>query len=156
MFSSIKIADQAPAFKLKGYFTNKEIEIQLEDLKGKSVVLVFYPSDFTEDTKAQLLFLNKKYADFTSHNIYVLACTIDSPVIHTAFVESIGGLDFPIVSDVHHTTCMDYNVYDEDNARSFHGMYIIDSEGILKWYTVSDRSIDIDFETIVQITSKGE
>lgn len=150
MFSTIKVSDQAPIFNLKGYHNKKNVTITLEDIKSKWVVLFFYPSDFSSLTTKELKSFEKNYINFTQKNTEIVACSVDSPIIHEAFVESIGELSFPLVSDIHHTTCMDYNVYDEDNARAFSGVFIINPKGILTWYSVNDGTLEQNSSDILK------
>lgn len=141
MFSSIKILDVAPQFSLKGFHKDMTVNVDLESLREKWVVLFFYTSDYMTSSVAELQSINAHYKKLAEKNTIILGISIDSAIVHEAFVTSIGGLEFPLLSDSHHTTCIDYNVYDEENAQPFSGTFVIDPLGALAWYCVNNSKV---------------
>jgi peroxiredoxin 2/4 len=151
MFSTLKIGQSAPVFKLKGSYGDEIKKYDLGDYKGKWVVLFFYPADFTFICPTEVMGFSSRIVDFDNRNIQLLGCSIDSPFVHSAWAKHLGGVKFPLLSDVHHTASMDYNVYDEDEAQSLRGTFIIDPEGNLKWYQISDNSIGRSVSEVLRV-----
>jgi peroxiredoxin 2/4 len=159
MFSTLKIGQQAPNFKLKGAFNNEIKKYDLTDYKGKWVVFFFYPADFTFICPTEVMSFNSCIKDFAEKNVQVLGCSVDSQFVHIAWSKDLGGINFPLLSDVHHTVSMDYNVYDEDEAQSLRGTFIIDPEGNLKWYQISDNNIGrsiVEIGRVIDALQTGE
>ncbi len=151
MFSTLKVGQKAPHFKLKGSLKGEHKVWDLSELHGKWVVFFFYPADFTFVCPTEVQGFHKQIQDFRDKNVEVLGCSVDSPFVHDAWAESLGGVDYPLLSDVHHTACMDYNVYLEDEAEALRGTFIIDPEGILKWYQISDNNVGRSVEEILRV-----
>jgi peroxiredoxin 2/4 len=151
MFSTLKIGQQAPNFKLKGAYSNEITKYDLANYKSKWVVLFFYPADFTFICPTEVIGFNSFLDEFNSKNVQVLGCSVDSPYVHLAWSKDLGVVNFPLLSDVHHTASMDYNVYDEDEAQSLRGTFIIDPDGNLKWYQISDNNIGRSVKEVLRV-----
>jgi peroxiredoxin 2/4 len=151
MFSTLKIGQLAPNFRLKGTLGAEIKKYDLVDYKGKWVVLFFYPADFSFICPTEVMGFNSYLQDFSDKNVQVLGCSVDSPFVHSAWVKDLGGVDFPLLSDMHHTASMDYSVYDEDEAQSMRGTFVIDPEGTLKWYQISDNSVGRSVKEILRV-----
>jgi len=151
MFNTLKVGHAAPEFNLKGVASGKDGQWQLSALKGKWVILFFYPADFTFVCPTEVQGFQQELASFQAKNVEVLGCSVDSHHVHRAWAETLGGIDYPLLADVHHTTCMDYNVYIEEEAQALRGTFIIDPEGILRWYQISDNNVGRNVEEISRV-----
>ncbi|MBC7471768.1 MAG: peroxiredoxin [candidate division SR1 bacterium] len=141
MFSTLKIGQPAPSFKLKGALNSQISRYDLVDYKGKWVVFFFYPADFSSICPTEVMGFNSCIADFDVKNTQILGCSVDSPFAHIAWAKDLGKIAFPLLSDAHHTASMDYSVYDENEAQSLRGTFIIDPESNLRWYQISDKNV---------------
>ena len=151
MFTTLKINQPAPNFKLKGVAAGQEGLWDLSEMKGKWVVFFFYPADFTFICPTEVKGFQSGLKQFQDRNVEVLGCSVDSHHVHRAWAESLGGIDYPLLSDVHHTVSMDYNVYLEEDAQSLRGTFIIDPEGKLKWYQISDNNVGRSVEEVLRV-----
>ncbi|KAF7267863.1 hypothetical protein GWI33_018945 [Rhynchophorus ferrugineus] len=126
--------------------------IQLSDYKGKYVVLVFYPLDFTFVCPTELIALDERIADFKALNTEVIGCSIDSHFTHLGWMNTerskggLGPLRYPLLSDINKQIARDYDVLLENEGIALRGLFIIDPKGILRQITVNDlpigRSVD--------------
>jgi peroxiredoxin 2/4 len=151
MFSTLKIGQPAPNFKLKGAYNNDIKSYDLSDYRGKWIVFFFYPADFTFICPTEVTGFNAALKEFDEKNVQILGCSVDSPHVHIAWAASLGSINYPLLSDVHHTVSMDYNVYDEDEAQSLRGTFIIDPEGNLKWYQISDNNVGRSVQEVLRV-----
>lgn len=153
MFSALKIGHNAPDFELEGYANGSFGKWKLSDLKGKWVVLFFYPADFTFVCPTEVKAFDEMLPQFRAINTEVLGCSVDSKFVHKAWVEKelklTNGL--PLLADIHHSASIDYNVYVEEEAQSLRGTFIIDSEGKLRWYQISDNNIGRNSEEVLRV-----
>ncbi len=153
MFNTLKVGHKAPDFKLKGAKSGELGEWNLSEFKGKWTVFFFYPADFTFVCPTEVKSFQANLKKFEEKNAVVLGCSVDSPHVHLAWAESLGGIDYPLLSDVHHSTSIDYNVYVEEDALTLRGTFVIDPEGILKWYQISDNNIGRNVDEVLRVLS---
>lgn len=129
--SELSIGDQAPDFTLP---TNGNGEITLSGLKGKKVVLYFYPKDNTPGcTKESCSFRDHK-KDFESLNTQIIGLSKCSVKKHDNFVAK-QELNFPLASDENSDVCEQYGVWKEKSmyGKKFWGIerstFLIDEDG---------------------------
>lgn len=101
----LKIGDFAPAFA----GSSTQGEIKLSDYKGKNVVLIFYPQDFTPGCTKQLCSAQSAHDDYAGLDAVVVAVNPGSLESHRRFAEKYG-LRFPIVEDAEGTIRNAYDV----------------------------------------------
>ena len=80
------VTQEAPDFTANAVLADNTFgQIQLSSLRGKYVVLFFYPLDFTFVCPSEILAFNKKLADFKAKNCEVLGVSVDSRFTHLAW-----------------------------------------------------------------------
>ena len=151
---SLKVGQKAPDFALK---TTKDLEslehvARLADYQGKWLVLFFYPLDFTFVCPTEIRGFNSRLKEFQDAGAEVLGVSVDSVFSHRAWIKAspndggLGGLNYPLASDITKQASRDYGVLVEDEGIALRGLFIIDPEGILRYQVVSDlnvgRSVD--------------
>jgi peroxiredoxin 2/4 len=132
----VKVGQKAPAFSLAGHNTDKPVS--LESLKGKWVVLFFYPLDFTPVCGTEVAAFSKHYSEFKERNTEVLSVSIDSVYTHRAWAEKIGDVKFTLLSDMNKETGREYGVLLEDKGFHLRGTFIIDPEGVVQHMQVNN------------------
>lgn len=142
----------APHFEGTGVVNGELNKISLKDFKGKYLVLVFIPNAFTFVCPTELLAFNDRIKEFRDINTEILGISVDSAFTNLAWQGvkrsegGVGHLDIPMLSDPTHSICKDYGVYLEEMGHSLRGLFIIDSNGILRQITMNDlpvgRSVD--------------
>lgn len=105
----IKIGDKAPAFALE---TDSGEKISLKDLKGKTVVLYFYPKDMTSGCTQQACDFRDSSAAFKKKKAIVLGVSKDSVALHAKFKNKYE-LPFLLLSDAEGKVCEKYGVWKE-------------------------------------------
>jgi peroxiredoxin Q/BCP len=129
--SKIEPGHKAPAFKLQD---QDETTVSLSDLKGKWVVLYFYPKDDTPGCTTEACEFTDGIADFEDLNAEVLGCSPDSPEKHRGFIAK-HKLGVRLLSDPEHRVMATYGAWGEKNmyGRVIVGVIrstvIIDPEG---------------------------
>lgn len=144
MSDLVQIGKTAPNFITVGVFNNRIGTIKLSDYHGKKyVVLIFYPSNFTPVSPTELLRLNDRIAEFRKLSTQILAISVDSPFSHLHYLISKrtqGGLEklkYPLISDLNKAITKKYKLLTNDGF-AFPGLFIIDKEGIIQYYTVNN------------------
>lgn len=144
MVSSLQVGKLAPNFLTIGVYKNQLGKIRLSDYRGKKyVILVFYPANFISISVSELLKLNDQISEFKKLSAQILAVSIDSPFSHLQFLvttcnqNGLKELDYPLISDLTQKITNTYQLLTEDGL-AFPGLFIIDKEGIIQYYTVNN------------------
>ncbi len=149
MVSLIQVGQQAPEFKLEGTGG----QVRLSECKGKWTVLFFYPLDFTFVCPTEVTEFSKRIAEFKKLNAVVLGCSVDSVHSHKAWIKSLGGLDYPLLSDFNKQVSRQYGVLLEEKGHALRATFIIDPEGILRFMQVNDNNVGRNVTEILRVIS---
>src|SRR5438045_9311080 len=89
-------------------------KIQLSQLKGKKVILAFYPADWSPVCSDQMSLYNEMLKLFSGHNAQLVGISVDSKWCHLAFSEN-HKFHFPLLADFEQKSAVSklYEVYDE-------------------------------------------
>lgn len=135
----IKIGSPAHDFTLP---STQDKDIALKDLRGKYVVLFFYPLDFTPVWGTEVHEFNRMLKKFEGLNSTVLGVNTDSIPSHKAWIDSLGGIDYPLLSDYDKQLSKEYGVFlDVAGGIALRGTFIIDPDGILQYYSINNTSV---------------
>lgn len=128
---ALKVGDKAPAFKLKN---QDEDTISLSGLKGKPVVLYFYPKDDTPGCTKEACNFRDEFPKFGKLKAEIIGISTDSVKSHKKFAEKYG-LPFNLLADEKKQVVQEYGVWKEKNmyGRKYMGIerttFIINSDG---------------------------
>lgn len=144
MLESIQIGKMAPNFVTVGVYKNRLGKIRLSDYHGKKyVILFFYPANFTSVSSTELIQLSDRISEFRKLSTQILGVSVDSPFSHLHYLlskRSQGGVDqlnYPLISDLNQTITKKYQLLSDDGL-AFPGLFIIDKEGVIQYYTVNN------------------
>ncbi len=131
----LPIGTQAPDFAL---FTTPDQKIKLEDLKGKRVILAFYPADWSPVCGDQMALYNETLKFFHKQNAELLGISVDSKWCHLAFSQD-RKLHFPLLADFEPKGAVAklYDVYDEEEGECKRALYVLDEDGKIQWNYLS-------------------
>lgn len=136
---SLKVGDKAPRFT--GQDADKKT-ISLEDYRGaQNIFLVFYPLAFSSVCSVQLPNYNRNLEGFHSRDTEVIAISADSALSQHAFCDSLGGIDFPMLSDRKLEIAELYGVALPDGFTN-RAEFLIDKDGVLRWMNVEQSPGD--------------
>lgn len=136
----ITLETKAPEFCLPN---QDDVEICLRDLRGKWIVLYFYPKDNTPGCTAEACDFSEAAPDFSTLNAVILGVSADSTKSHRGFIEK-KDLSITLLSDESTSMMQEYGVWalKKNYGKEYMGIVrstiIIDPEGIVKamWKSV--------------------
>ena len=144
MINSIQIGKRAPNFVTVGVYKNRLGKIRLSDYSGKKyVILLFYPANFTSVSSTELIQLSDRISEFRKLSTQILGISVDSPFSHLHYLLSnrnqggVAQLNYPLISDLSRTITKKYQLLTDDGF-AFPGLFIVDKEGIIQYYTVNN------------------
>lgn len=145
------VGQQAPDFKLEGVSHEEFKDYHLTDMKGKWVVLFFYPRDFTFICPTEITGFSKNYEEFTKLNAVILGVSTDSKHSHRAWLKELGPLKYPLLADTNHKVSSAYGVLDEEQGEAIRGTFIIDPEGKVMYALYHDNSVGRSVKETVRV-----
>jgi peroxiredoxin Q/BCP len=129
--AQLKAGDQAPDFEAKD---DQDETVRLSDLRGKRVVIYFYPKDNTPGCTTQACNFRDSYPAITEKNAVVLGVSPDSAKSHGNFKNKFN-LPFPLLVDSDHSLSETFGVWQEKSmmGRKYMGVvrshFVIDETG---------------------------
>jgi thioredoxin-dependent peroxiredoxin len=124
----------APDFELK---SDSGETVKLSDLRGKQIVLYFYPKDDTPGCTTQACGIRDAYSEFEREGAVVLGVSPDDERSHVKFKEKYE-LPFSLLADVDHSVAEDYGVWVEKSyaGKTYMGVtrstFVIAQDGTVK------------------------
>ncbi len=137
----IQVGKPAPEFTVDTVFKGQDSRVSLVDMKGKWVVLFFYPLDFTFVCPTEIVEMSEKMPEFEKLNATVLGGSTDSVYSHKAWMKDLGELNYPLFSDMNREMSRNYGILIEEKGHSLRGTFIIDPEGLLRYHLVHDLTV---------------
>ena len=149
----IRINEPAPDFELEAFHNGDIRKVRLGDYRGKWVVLVFYPADFTFVCPTELGELANHYGDFQKLGCEVLSASTDTAFVHKAWhdnSETIRQIQFPMLADPTGKMTRNFGVMIEDEGVALRGTFLIDPDGMVKACEIHDNSIGRSSEELLR------
>jgi thioredoxin-dependent peroxiredoxin len=131
--NAIHEGDIAPDFSFSDY---KGINTKLSDLRGRRIVLYFYPKDFTPGCSTEATEFARDYEKFKAKNIDILGISPDDEESHSKFREKMN-IPYHLVPDTDFTISKRYAVYGPRNfmGKEYIGVsrttFLVDQNGII-------------------------
>ena len=156
---STLVGKQAPKFTAPTVMPNNSIKEawSLDELKGKYVVLFFYPLDFTFVCPTEIIEFNRKLAEFKERGAEVVGVSVDSQFSHLAWKNTpvekggIGDIQYPLVADLKKEISRDFGVLLEEGGVALRGTFLIDKEGVVKHAVVNDLGLGRNIDEAIRM-----
>lgn len=131
---------EAPDFTLNA---TPDQALSLHELRGKPVVLVFYPADWSAVCGDELALFNQAIPLISKSGAIVLGISVDSAWCHQAFV-SARKLQFDLLSDFHPKGAVAglYGAYDTEHGYCKRALFVLDAQGRIAWSYLSPTAIN--------------
>jgi peroxiredoxin len=138
----------APDFELR---SGPAKTIKLSDLRGRPVILAFYPADFSPVCGDQMALYNEILADFREYGAELLGISVDGVWCHAAFARD-RNLHFPLLSDFEPKGAVSraYGAYREQDGFSERGLFVLDGDGVIRWSYLSPVDVNPGAAGILQ------
>jgi peroxiredoxin len=151
---ALKVGDKAPDFTLPSFTPSAELaQISLNDYKGGTVVLLFFPQAFTGTCTNEMCTIRDNFAQYEKLNATVLGISVDGTFVQKAFAKA-NNIPIPLLSDYNREAVKKYDVVLPEFA---HGMkqtaqravFVIGKDGIIKYVEVTKSPGDqVNFDAL--------
>jgi peroxiredoxin len=144
----IKVGERAPDFTLKGH---DDKDYKLSDFKGKTILLAFYPADFSPTCSDEHACFVNDLKRFEAVNAQVFGISVDNIWSHKAFAEKLN-ISYPLLSDFHPKgkVASLYGLYLEDMGITNRATVIIDKDGMVRYVKVYDIPTQRDNQELLK------
>jgi len=117
--------------------------LSLRELRGRPVILAFYPADWSPVCGDQMTLYNEVLSEFERHNARLLGISVDGVWCHAAFARD-RKLAFPLLADFEPkgAVARRYGAYRDGDGVSERALFVIDPGGIIRWSHVSPISVN--------------
>ena len=131
---------KAPEFELR---STPDQTLSLAELRGRPVILAFYPEDWSPVCSDQLSLYQELLSEFQKFNAQLLGISVDGIWCHLAFARD-RHLHFPLLADFEPKgeVSRAYDVYRAEDGTSERALYVIDGDGIVRWSYVSPVGVN--------------
>ena len=130
----------APDFALNA--TPNQV-LRLSELRGRPVILVFYPADWSPVCGDQVALYNEILSEFREYNAELVGISVDGVWCHAAFAAH-RKLHFPLLADFEPKGAVSrrYGVYRDQDGTSERALFVLDADGIIRWSYCSPISVN--------------
>jgi NADH-dependent peroxiredoxin subunit C len=138
------IGETISDYSLQAFHEEAIKQINLSDYRGKWLVLIFYPGDFTFVCPTELYEAAELYPEFQKLKAEILSVSTDSVFVHKAWHDTsplIKMIPYPMVADPTGRLCREFGTYLEDEGVALRGSFLVDPDGVLKTMEIHDNSI---------------
>jgi peroxiredoxin len=149
----VKVGQKIEDFEFEAYQKDDIKTMKLSDYKGKWLVLLFYPADFTFICPTELEEAADRYSEFKEAGAEIVSVSTDSTFVHKAWHDqspAIKKIQYPMGADPAGRLCRYFETYIEKEGVSLRATFIIDPDGILKAMEIHDNSIGRSAEEILR------
>jgi peroxiredoxin len=138
----------APEFTLH---VTPDQSLSLSELRGRPVILAFYPADWSPVCGDQMALYNEILPEFQKYGAELLGISVDGVWCHEAFAKD-RHLHFPLLADFEPkgAVAQNYGVYRKSDGVSERALYVIDKNGIITWSYVSPIAVNPGADGILQ------
>lgn len=162
-----KVGKPAPDFNMPSTRNMDTLaeNVKLSDYKGKWLILLFYPLDFTFVCPTELTAFSDRLDELNGVGAEVIGISTDSVHSHRAWIKTprdkngIEGLKYPLASDVAGKLSRAYNILIEEANIALRGLYIINPDGVLQYAVIHDlnigRSVDETLRVLQGLQTGG-
>jgi eukaryotic-like serine/threonine-protein kinase len=156
---STLIGNPAPAIDLPctRFPDPSRTRVSLTDYRGRWLVVVFYPSDFSLICPTELIGLSQRFDEFAAQDCDLLGISCDTVESHEHWIATprarggLGGLSFPLASDRDGNAARSYGVYQERQRVAVRGLFIIDPDGLVQYQVVHNLSVGRRSQEVLRV-----
>lgn len=154
-----KVGQPAPDFNMA---STKNLEtlaenVRLSDYKGKWLIMMFYPLDFTFVCPTELTAFSDRLEEFEGIGAEIIGISTDSVHSHRAWIKTpreengVADLRYPLAADMKGNVARQYGVLIEEEGISLRGSFVIDPEGILRYSVIHDLNIGRSVDEMLRV-----
>ncbi len=138
----------APEFSLH---VTPDQKLSLKELRGKPVILAFYPADWSPVCGDQMALYNEVLSEFHKFGAELLGISVDGVWCHDAFAKD-RHLHFPLLADFEPKGAVSrsYGAYRAEDGYCERALFVIDKNGVIAWSYCSPVAVNPGADGILE------
>lgn len=154
MTAILNAGAKAPDFSLS---VNPDQKLTLSDLRGRPVILAFYPADWSPVCGDQMALYNEILPEFQKYRAELIGISVDGAWCHAAYAKD-HNLHFPLAADFEPkgAVARAYGAYREKEGVCERALFVIDKNGIIRWSYCSPIMVNPGADGILQALDELE
>lgn len=149
----IPVGEPVPDFTLAGVHGDREGRWSLAELRGRWIVLFFYPADFTFVCPTEVMGFHRERDAFRKLGVEILGVSVDSIESHRAWARELGGIDYPLLADVDRAVSSAYGVLDRQAGVPRRVTLVIDPSGTVAYAVSSHHNVGRSVEETLRVVT---
>ncbi len=140
----IKINEKVSDFEAEIYHKNDIRKVRFSDYRGKWIVMIFYPADFTYVCPTELEDAAELYEQFKKEGAEVISVSTDTAFAHKAWHDTspaIGKVEYPMMADPTGNISRMFGIYIEEEGMALRGTFVIDPDQVLKTMEIHNNDV---------------
>jgi len=131
--------------------------VSLDDYRDRWLILLFYPRDFSMVCPTELTAMSRQIGEYARRDCDILGISTDTVESHENWIATprnqggLGGLAFPLASDVDGAVCQAYGVYLPRQNMALRGLFVVDPNGVLQYQVVHNLSVGRRSEEVLRV-----
>ena len=142
----------APGFTLR---VTPDQLLSLSELRGRRVVIAFYPADWSPVCGDQMTLFNMALPEFRKHGAELIGISVDGAWCHQAYAKA-NQLHFPLIADFHPKgeIAKSYGAYRDNEGVADRALFILDETGHIVWSYCSPIAVNPGADGILDALEK--
>jgi peroxiredoxin (alkyl hydroperoxide reductase subunit C) len=137
----LKPGDVAPDFDLPAALGTRTERVSLARQKSEIVVLFFYPKDFSFVCPTEIKRFQQMRAEFAAEKTSIIGVSCDSVQTHLEWIQELGGVDYPLVSDEGGKLVRSYGAFNERDGVALRATFILNSRREVLYSVASNANV---------------
>lgn len=156
------VGKPAPLFSCEAVIDGQIKTVSLEDYLTGTVVLFFYPLDFSFVCPTELHAFQDDLDEFKKRNTTILGISVDSVYSHLTWLDQpkmeggIAGITYPVLSDITKSISRLYAVLDEETGIAYRALFIIDKHGLVQTSQINNLSLGRNIKEVLRLVDAIE
>jgi peroxiredoxin len=144
----LRAGERAPDFTLRA---TPDQTVSLADFRGRTLVLAFYPADWSPVCGDQMALYNQVLPEFRRLGAELLGISVDGVWCHTAF-SSARNLHFPLLADFEPKGGVSraFGAYRHGEGVSERALFVVDGDGVIRWSYLSPIGVNPGADGILE------
>ncbi len=152
------VSQQGPDFTAPAVLGDGTLksDFTLSSLRGRYVILLFYPADFTFVCPSELIAFDKARLEFAQRDTEIVGISVDSQYSHAAWRRTprekggVGEIGYPLVSDLRKDIARQYQVLHNEEV-ALRGLFLIDRGGVVRHAVINDLPLGRNVEEAIRM-----
>jgi peroxiredoxin 2/4 len=149
----VRLLEPAPDFTAPAVAgAGQPVEVRLQALRGRWVVLLFYPRDFTPVCPTEIVELSKRMPELRALSAEALAISVDDLATHRRWIaEVLGPVGLPLVADPDRAISRAYGAMLEEAGVAARATFLIDPAGVVQYAAFHNLQVGRSISEIIRV-----